>query len=279
MCASRLAFIGALLGVAVACSSLSAAGDDPAPAIREVVAAFQRETVDIQAQHEAKLAVITRDAVDRLQSMQDQLCRDARLDEALTIRDQIRRLGAGQPGTFDGQLPGAARGILEAHNKHAAAIQQRCDEEILAAGRRHAEPLQALQDRLCREAKLDEAVLVRDQVRMLLGGIGQALPDPGMLHAQTTDIGKVWYFTVTGNASGSTWGTDVYTSDSHLATTAVHAGAIRVGQKGVVKVTILPGQGNYAGTTRNGVTSSAWGAFQVSFRVDRAYGVYKEAGK
>ena len=51
------------------------------------------------------------------------------------------------------------------------------------------------------------------------------------------------------------WGTDVYTSDSTLATAAVHAGVLQPGQTGVVKVTILPGQAAYQGSTRNSVRS------------------------
>jgi hypothetical protein len=65
------------------------------------------------------------------------------------------------------------------------------------------------------------------------------------------------------------WGTDVYTSDSHLATTAVHAGVLRVAQKGIVTLTILPGQASYEATTRNGVTSYAWGGWGISFKVER----------
>src|SRR5262249_15208636 len=60
---------------------------------------------------------------------------------------------------------------------------------------------------------------------------------------------------------GSVWGTDIYTDDSPLAAVAVHAGVLQVGQKGVVKVTILPGQQSYTGSTRNGVTTGNWKAW------------------
>ena len=63
----------------------------------------------------------------------------------------------------------------------------------------------------------------------------------------------------------------MYTTGSHLAATAVHAGVLQLGQKGIVKVTILPGQDSYAQTTRNGVTSHGYGGWGVSFKVDRVY--------
>src|SRR5262249_12889833 len=84
--------------------------------------------------------------------------------------------------------------------------------------------------------------------------------------------GKVFYFEVTGAAGGGIWGSDIYTDDSQLATAAVHAGVLRAGEKGVVKVTILPSQAYYTGTTRNGVTSGSFGAFGGSYRLERGRG-------
>jgi hypothetical protein len=93
--------------------------------------------------------------------------------------------------------------------------------------------------------------------------------DPGTLQAYRNRIGDVLYFEVTGGVGGTIWGTDVYTDDSLLATAAVHAGVLRTGQKGVVKVTMLPGQANYLGSTRNGVTSQPYQNWQASYRVEQ----------
>ncbi|RKI02040.1 M57 family metalloprotease [Corallococcus sp. AB038B] len=66
--------------------------------------------------------------------------------------------------------------------------------------------------------------------------------------------------------SGTVWGTDRYTDDSNVCVAALHAGAIGpVG--GTVVVTIQAGQASYAGTTRNGVTTLAYGAWAGSFSV------------
>lgn len=79
--------------------------------------------------------------------------------------------------------------------------------------------------------------------------------------------GAVLYFTITGSASGSLYGSGPYTDDSSPAKAAVHAGLLQAGQKGVVKVTILAGRSSYTASTANGVTSSGYGSWSGSFSV------------
>jgi hypothetical protein len=69
------------------------------------------------------------------------------------------------------------------------------------------------------------------------------------------------------NCSGSVWGTDVYTADSSICVAAAHAGVISQAAGGRVLVTSLPGQDSYAGTARNGITTSNWGSYRASFSV------------
>ena len=94
------------------------------------------------------------------------------------------------------------------------------------------------------------------------------LPGPVGLYRYNSQIHRAFHFRVTGRLGTSVWGTDVYTSDSTLATAAVHAGVLQPGQTGVVKVTILPGQSAYQGSTRNGVVSSSYGPFPGSYKVE-----------
>jgi len=72
------------------------------------------------------------------------------------------------------------------------------------------------------------------------------------------------------SASGSVWGTDVYTDDSSLAAAAVHAGLLKPGETGLVRVTIERGRDRYAGSPRNGVTSLDFAAYAGSYRIERA---------
>lgn len=63
---------------------------------------------------------------------------------------------------------------------------------------------------------------------------------------------------------GAVWGTDVYTDDSSICLAAVHAGAIgRAG--GRVRVLATRGRQSYPGSTRNGVTSQAYGRWPNAF--------------
>jgi hypothetical protein len=102
-------------------------------------------------------------------------------------------------------------------------------------------------------------------------GGSAVLPNPGTLkNVPNAAPGVVMQFQVTGAVGGgSVWGTQLYTTDSNLAMAAVHAGVLRPGRTGVVKVTFYPGQSNYVGSSRNGVTSSSWGSFGLSFMVER----------
>lgn len=61
------------------------------------------------------------------------------------------------------------------------------------------------------------------------------------------------------------WGTDVYTSDSSLCTAAVHMGLISFASGGEFVYTAGGAQASFEGSTRNGVTSNAYGAFGYSF--------------
>lgn len=95
-----------------------------------------------------------------------------------------------------------------------------------------------------------------------------ALPDPGNLQVYNRQHGKVLAFTVTGKIDGGhVWGTDVYTTDSQLSKAAVHAGVIRPGETGVVRVKILPSPDSFAGSTKNGVTTSNYGRFSGAYQI------------
>ncbi len=82
-------------------------------------------------------------------------------------------------------------------------------------------------------------------------------------------IGKVLVFRATGINNAVIYGTDVYTSDSNPAMAAVHAGILKVGETGRIKVTIVVPPPNYVSTTRHGVTSQAYGAYNAAYKVHR----------
>ena len=75
------------------------------------------------------------------------------------------------------------------------------------------------------------------------------------------------YCARTATQSGIVYGTDVYTADSSICRAALHAGAAPAGG-GTVTVRPRPGQGSYAATLRNGVSTVGWTAYARSFSVE-----------
>lgn len=92
-----------------------------------------------------------------------------------------------------------------------------------------------------------------------------ALGDPGVLTRTAIAPGTVLYLNLAGSSSGSVWGSDVYTIDSSPSAAAVHAGLLSPGQRGVVQVTVLPGRSSYTGSSRNGISTSPYGAYGASY--------------
>ena len=61
------------------------------------------------------------------------------------------------------------------------------------------------------------------------------------------------------------YGSGVYTDDSSVCSAAVHSGVISPDIGGNVTIEIRPGQANYQGTTRYGITTRPWGRAAGSF--------------
>jgi hypothetical protein len=88
-----------------------------------------------------------------------------------------------------------------------------------------------------------------------------AVAAPANMTGYANQPGKEFAFTVTGNVGGSVYGTDVYTTDSTFATAVVHAGLAKQGETVTVRVRILAAVPQFVSSTRNGVTSSAYGQY------------------
>ncbi|MCW1930842.1 LCCL domain-containing protein [Pararhodobacter zhoushanensis] len=88
---------------------------------------------------------------------------------------------------------------------------------------------------------------------------------PANMTGLRSQVGQTLSFTVTGAASGSVWGSGVYTDDSSVARAAVHAGVLQVGETGVVQINILPGQQAYQGSSAHDVQSANYGTWSGSF--------------
>ena len=111
--------------------------------------------------------------------------------------------------------------------------------------------------------------MTQDEIRKLLDqGLLAGEAPPNMLNL-CDPIGATYYFRVTGEASGPLWGTDIYTGDSSLAAACVHAGVLKTGETGVVKVVVEPPLSRYLGSVRNGVSSQDFGHYGTAYRLGR----------
>lgn len=130
------------------------------------------------------------------------------------------------------------------------------------------ERLQKLQSNYTKAGYLDEASMLRDSIEEFLARRAGIEPDPGNLTSYRDKVGKTYIFRVTGHKqNGSIWGSQPYTDDTTLSIAAVHSGLLRDGQRGTIKVTILPGQDHYDGGEANGINSSSYETWQGSYSV------------
>jgi hypothetical protein len=212
-------------------------------------------------------------------------------------------------------LPSDAQALLAGYEQKSARLQAEVDRRVAAERDSLIISLQALQDEYTKQAKLDEAVAIRDQLRLIKApksprrttairpplampgaypGISPApsfprypglpgiinsyepspAPNPLSMVPFRKSPGKVLLIEVTGTTSGTVWGDgEVCTDDSSLGAAAVQFGALKPGEHGMIKVTVEPGKSRYAGFARNGVTSLAWdnsGGGYASLKIEAA---------
>jgi hypothetical protein len=169
----------------------------------------------------------------------------------------------------------ATRQTEEIHARAEQAvveIEDRVIEEVRQRELALLRLLRPMQDSAARAGRLDEALAIRDRIRDLRARLLQAQTDPGNLSYLTDAVpGTSLLFEVIGRTDGIVWGTDVYTSDSTLAAVAVHAGAVREDERGVVRVTFVDTLNvSFVGSERNGVESLSYGPWPIGYRVSRA---------
>lgn len=169
-------------------------------------------------------------------------------------------------------LPAEAKTLVTNFHTEADTIRKKAEDDIRVKSDQLAIALKVIQDQYTRDAKLDEAVAVRDLIRKLTAVHLPLHPYPGNLTPFRERIGETFYFEVAGRTTGSLWGTEVYTCDSDLGTAAVHIGALKDGETGIVQVTIVASPDEHISSTQNGVRSSSWGSYPASYTVQRWVG-------
>jgi hypothetical protein len=188
-------------------------------------------------------------------------------ERALTL---IRQRADQQVEDIQGEAERECVAIRERAEAAVARIEQGATQELAPLVRELVDGLSGMQERYTREGKLDEALAIRARIRQLRSDLLGVRPDPGNLtEFGTGDIGRSVLYDVVGRVEGSVWGTDVYTADSRLSAVVVHAGTLREGERGLVRVTLVDGDGReYPGSIRYGIQSYDYAAYPLAYRVD-----------
>ncbi len=114
------------------------------------------------------------------------------------------------------------------------------------------------------QLKLTDVRSIRTGANAPAEDLTNAIPGPAHLANYQNQFGKEFVFSVTGvqaGGQGNLWGQDVYTLDSSLPTAVVHAGLAKPGETVLVRVRIIVSPPAFAGTVRNGITSTAYNVY------------------
>jgi len=286
--------------------------DPPGPRypdeVRKIVEELDAQEAHARKEVERLVRDEKRASLERLRGLQDRYTREGRLDDAVAVRDLVRKLEAElldvqpDPGWLSGYRGrvGATFVFRVTGNPAAGTIWGSgvyTDDSPLAAVVVHAGVLGAGETGLVEVSILpgqarygsssrngvttnsyadwrgSYRVRKVDAATSPAGLPGRNVLDPsGRLDGSLRGkVGESFVIPVTGKENvGPVWGSDVYTDDSAVAAAAVHAGVLNSGETGLLKVTILPGQDHYAASERNGVSSLDYNAWGGSFRLERA---------
>lgn len=161
--------------------------------------------------------------------------------------------------------PDAQRLVDQWKQEHGSIIEQLRSLQLAYRDAGHAEDaaaiaanIRALQQRIPPVSSTLTAELVSDGL--------PGRDEPVRMALYRDRVGETLSFAIRGRDDQPVWGTTAYTDDSALETAAVHAGVLRPGQRGIVKVRVLPGQDHYEGTKQHDVESAAFGRHAGSFQ-------------
>lgn len=189
-------------------------------------------------------------------------------------------------------LPEAAQRVRDRLREETAAARAEVEQRIAREREQAISQLQTLADLSAARGNAADADAIRKEIARMNAttnaGVAQTdtdlavtvtvpgIPDPLVVlqelrgHDGVILLFEVTYVQLVGSTQGNIWGTDVYTDDSSLAAAAVHAGALRDGEPGIVMITIAAPQEAYTGSDRNGVVTRSYGGWGGSFRIERA---------
>jgi hypothetical protein len=144
------------------------------------------------------------------------------------------------------------------------------------SGRLLIDQLQTALDGYIAAGLSDDAKQVRTQITLLQQAMGLTEDAPRADRVSMGNYrdrkGESFEFVIKGSADLPVWGSTVYTDDTPIESAAVHAGVLKSGQTGPVRVTVLGAQNQFIGTKRFGIESMSFGPAPGSFRIETGPG-------
>jgi recombination DNA repair RAD52 pathway protein len=161
--------------------------------------------------------------------------------------------------------------IKKEAERETTLLQANASRELSPLVRELFNTLKAMQANCMKEGKLDEALAVRNRLRAMRSDLFGVKQDPGnMTDFGSSDYGKTFLYEIVGSNDGNCWGMDYYTADSRVAVAAVHAGAVRIGERAIVRVSLSDGSERvFDGCERYGIRSLDYGNYSLAFSVER----------
>jgi hypothetical protein len=116
------------------------------------------------------------------------------------------------------------------------------------------------------QLKLSDLRSLRSGAGIVEEQVAAATQAPVTMSAYQQQWGKTLTFSVTGftpmpGANPNLWGTDLYTLDSNVAATVVHAGLAKPGETVTVTIRVVQSPAQFVSTFRNNVNSTAYGNY------------------
>src|SRR5947209_13092368 len=108
-----LLMLGAFL---LFCTPQAPAQTEPPPAAKEVLKQFEDEAAEIEKKIEPDIKKRLDKTMAELKKIQDAFCKEAKLDEAVAVRDLIRKIQAGGNPAAGPETPAAALEVLKQHD-------------------------------------------------------------------------------------------------------------------------------------------------------------------
>jgi hypothetical protein len=165
-------------------------------------------------------------------------------------------------------LPKEAQVLVDQHESDIKRLKASYEAEVRASDDKFIRKLKMVRDAYTKPGTLKQAIAIQDQIKQRRLQAYAIETAPYSLLDVKKGPGESQLYNLTGSSRGQVWGTDVYTDDSDLSTVAVHAGVLKDGESGVVKVTLLEGKPDYEGSVRNGIATESYGPYSRSFKIE-----------